>query len=47
MHCIVCAKAAKFGQSANKNVVLLFGFSPLAILISDRFEYVISQMKEN
>ena len=48
LHCIVCAKGAKFVQSAKKNLVLLFGFPPVvAILISNRFQYVISQMKEN
>ena len=47
MYYIECAKGAEFVRSANKNVELLFGFSPIAILISDRFEYVISQMKEN
>ena len=48
MHGIVCAKGAKFFESANKNLVLLFGLQPAAFLISNRFQYVISQqMKEN
>ena len=40
-------RAATSFQSAKINVVLLFGFSPVAISISNRFECVISQMKGN
>ena len=52
MHGIVYVKAANFClQSANKNVVLVVNvvhvlFPPVAILIFNRFECVISQMKE-
>ena len=44
MHGIVYAKAAEFFQSAN--LELLFGFPPVAFLISNQFQCVISQMKE-
>ena len=47
MHGIVYAKAAEFFQSAKKKLVLLFGFPPVAFVISNRFQCVISQMKEN
>ena len=47
VHGIVYAKAAEFVQSANKIAVLLFGFFPVAILISTRFQHVMSQMKQN
>ena len=47
MNGIVYAKAAEFFASAKKNLVLLFGFPPVAFLISNRFQCVISQMKEN
>ena len=47
MRGIVNAKATELFQSANTIVVLLFGFPPVAILISNRIKYVISQMKEN
>ena len=38
--CRICSSAKKF-------VVLLFGFPPVAFLIFNRFQCVISQMKEN
>ena len=41
MHSIVYVKTAK------EIAVLLFGFPPVAILISPRFQRVMSQMKEN
>ena len=47
MHGIVYTKGAAFFQSANNFPVLLFGFPPLAMLISTRFQHVMSQMKEN
>ena len=34
-------------ESAKNNAVLLFCFLPVAILISNRFQCVISQIKEN
>ena len=37
----------RFCSSANKNLVLLFGFPPVVILKSNRFQCVISQIKEN
>ena len=47
--CIVlCApRVPIFFQSAKINFVLLFGFPPVAFLISNRFQCVIYQMKEN
>ena len=47
MHGIVYAKSAELFQSAKINAVLLFGFPPVAILLSNRFQCVISQMKEH
>ena len=42
------AKGTKLFQSANKiPVLLLFVFTPVAILISNQFQHVMSQMKEN
>ena len=47
MHGIVYAKGAEFFQGAKEIPVLLFGFSPVEILISNRLQRVMSQMKEN
>ena len=47
MHGIVYAKAVEFVQSATIFPVFLFGFQPVTILISTRFQCVMSQMKEN
>ena len=47
MHGIVYAKGAKFVQSAKNIPVLLFGYFPVEILISNRFQRFMSQMKEN
>ena len=46
MHGIVCAKGAEFCQSAKISCTFVW-FSPVAILISNWFQCVISQMKED
>ena len=46
LHC-VRAKGVEFFQSAKNNPVLWFGFPPVAILIPNRFQRVISQKKDN
>ena len=45
MHGIVCTKGVKFVQSLKINLVLLFGFLPVAILISIS-QPIMFQMKE-
>ena len=47
MHGIVYAKGAELFQSATHFPVLLFGFSPAAMLIPTRFQRATSQMTEN
>ena len=47
MHGILYTKGANFFQSANKIPVFMFGSLPVEILISNRFQCAMSQMKEN